>query len=642
MKKMLEELKAKIEYYNDLYYNEHVSEISDYQYDEMVKRYNELVDDGDAKLNIGAKVTGFHKAKHSAKMYSLDNTYNSSDLEKVFNRWFKGLSVNKLDILYEPKFDGLALSIIYKKGKLHKAITRGDGTVGDDVTKNVMEIDNVPKNINNSGTTFVIRGEVVLPLSKFKEINDDPLEKNYSNARNLASGTLKQLDHRKIKPRGLQFIAYQIVGLKSELPDEENVLEYIGELGFKASPQVKDTISENVFNTIEDINSVLSKLMDADIETDGIVVKVNKRHYQDILGYTNKCPKYAMAYKFEAKKYITKLIDVEWSIGKYGTLTPVGILKTVNIDGVNIDRVTLHNYKFVKSMGVNIGDDVYIERAGEVIPHILGYERVSGSKPITPPTVCPHCGAPVKYNDGDNNPFCDNIKCPGVLIKKLQHFVARDAMNIVGLGGKHIEKLVKEYGVKSPLDLYLYTLTDCVNIFGDKIGYKIYNNIQASKLNTINKLIYSLSIPNIGRTISMKIYKLNKPFLELTIDDLDGIKIGDVATNRILNYIMNADNINYINKLISVGLDFNNNAGSMKDVDIKDGLHVCLTSIKGKKNVQNEYRSKLKEMLGKDIIFDDNFSKKTDVLIRANSSVNSSKVKKAIKMGIKILNLDEI
>ena len=491
----IEELENLIKKCDDMYYNHSTSLISDFEYDKYKKELEKIK----GEQGVGSKPNSkFIKTKHTSPMLSLNNSYNIDDVYTFIDKVEKIKSSPEISV--EMKLDGLSISVKYVEGKLTQAITRGDGIIGEDVTENVKQISNIPLELNDP-LTIEIRGEIVLPIKEFKRLNEERLKSNeslFANPRNAASGTLRQLNPLIVKERKLEIYFYHIVTEIPSIDSQSKVFKLFQEQGIPFGEYVI-TRKENIEGLIDRLKIYKEKLS---YETDGLVLKVNDFNIRKELSETSKAPRWAIAYKFEAKQITTKLLGITWQVGRTGKITPVAELEEVELAGSRIKRASLHNYDEICRKDVRIGDRVFIEKAAEIIPQIVSVVkevRTGNEIKIKEPLYCPICNERLISFEGEVDTYCNNPECKGRLQGILEHFVSRDGMNIQGLGSNIISLFISLGYLNSIPDIYcLYEHRDeliKLEGFGEKSIDKLLENIELSKENSIQKVIYALGIP---------------------------------------------------------------------------------------------------------------------------------------------------
>ena len=527
----IKELTKQLEYHNNLYYNKDEPEISDFEYDKMLRELENLEEEFPSlksPLSPTNKVGGsagekFSSVVHTVPMESLHDSFSHDEL-RDFDRKVREAAPN-VKYVVEPKFDGLSVSCEYRNGVFVRGSTRGDGVTGEDVTDNLMTIKSLPKKISNAPEYLEVRGEVYMSFESFEalvkrqEENDEKISKN---PRNAAAGSLRQKDSKITAQRNLDIFIFniqQIIG--EEFTSHRQSLDYLSQLGFPTSfYKVCDSIDE----VIEEIELIGNKRGEYDYAIDGAVVKVDDFTTRELLGSTAKYPRWAEAYKYPPEEKPTKLIDIEINVGRTGVLTPVGIFEPVLLAGTTVSRATLHNRDFIEEKGICLGDTVIIRKAGEIIPEVLSVvSHEDNAQPYKFPELCPSCGSQVSQDD-EAAVRCTNTDCPAQLMRHLIHFVARDAMDIEGLGPAVLEQLVANNLIKSPADLYKLTSDDISNLErkAEKSANNLIKSIEKSKENELYRLIFALGIRNIG----LKGAKLICENFE-TIDDIMNAKASD-------------------------------------------------------------------------------------------------------------------
>ena len=662
-------LRSEIEYHNNLYYNEDNPIISDMEYDflirelkELEQKYPELLEYNKNGENSPTEKIGgtasekFSKVRHRVPMLSLSNTYNISEIEDFDKRVKKIIlaenienNSKELEYILELKLDGLSISLIYENGMLVQAVTRGDGQVGEDVTENIREIPTIPKKLKEN-ISLEVRGEIILPISSFNRINqerEDEGEDVFANPRNAASGTIRQLDKTIVAERGLDCYLYYLVnaenyGVKTHLES----IEYIEKLGFKTTKIFeKYTDFKKLEEAIDKWHDDRKKL---DYETDGLVIKVNNFSLYEILGYTTKSPRWAIAYKFPAEQVKTKLMDVTFQVGRTGVITPVAELEAVNLSGSVVKRASLHNFDEIRRKDIKIGDNVIVEKAAEIIPQVVNVvfdDRTGEEIEIQEPANCPVCNSELAHEEGLVALKCHNPLCPEKVKRQIAYFVSRDAMNISGLGDKIVEKFIELGKIKTIVDIYSLKeyREELENL--EKMGQKsvdnLINNIEASKNRDFSKVLYALGIPFVGKfnaNLLTKNFKNIENLKNQSIENLLSVKgIGDKVAIAVNTFLNNENNWKIITNLQNVGLQFAINESDLKEI--------ADNPIKGKNFLATGKLQKYKRNDIKDIILSKGgnylsaVSKNLDFLIAGEKA--GSKLEKAEKLGIRVLTEEE-
>lgn len=653
-------LRKDIKMYSDYYYSNDSSLISDIEFDKLMKQLKELEDEypeykdsSSPTEKVGAtdmKSTKFQKVTHKRPMLSLSNTYNESEIKDFTDR-VKKLLPDNTDVNYalELKLDGLSISVTYEKGKLVKAVTRGDGQIGEDVTENIIEIESLPK-ILKEPVDIEIRGEVVLPLSKFEKLNKKRLEMGedvFANPRNAASGTLRQLDSSIIKERGLDAYFYFLIGAENMgFKSHSESLNYIKNLGIKTTGICEICKSAN--ELMKRIDYWGEKREELDYETDGMVIKVNNLNLWDILGATTKSPRWAIAFKFPAKQVTTKIDGVTWQVGRTGKITPVAELKEVELSGSKVKRASLHNFQEIKRKDIKIGDTVFIEKAAEIIPQVIKSVkelRTGKETDIIEPTNCPICNTKVVREEGQVDIKCPNTVCPGKIEGELIYFVSRDAMNIAGFGSKIVENMLRLGFVKNIVDIYdlkrYREQLQNLDKMGEKSVDKLLASIEASKKRDYSKVLCALGIPFVGKTSAKLLAKASgniDTLINMSVEELMQIEgIGDKMAQAIYDFFRDEDKLKLVIGLKEHGLQFSQDKETKVDGDnILAGKTFLFTG-----TLKNFKREEIKEQIeklgGKNLSA---VSKNLDYLIVGEKA--GSKLKKAQDIGtIKIITEDE-
>lgn len=661
MKKYIKELREKIKKYSDYYYTNNESLISDVEFDkllaelkELEEKYPKYREENSPTEVVGAtslKETKFQKVTHKKPMLSLSNSYNEGDIADFIERIKKLLS-EKQEINYalELKLDGLSLSIQYENGKLVRAVTRGDGAVGEDVTENILEISSIPRELKEK-VSIEIRGEVVLPLSKFEELNRKRLENGeefFANPRNAAAGTLRQLDSNIIRERGLDAYFYFLVDAQNYgVKTHSESIEYLSKLGIKTTGVCE--VLKNSSELIERIEYWGAKREELDYETDGMVIKVNNIELWDILGNTTKSPRWAIAFKFPAKQVTTKILGVTWQVGRTGKVTPVAELEEVELSGSKVKRASLHNYQEIERKDIRVGDSVFIEKAAEIIPQVVKSvkELRDGSEIIiTEPTNCPICNTVLEREEGQVDIKCPNMACPGKVEGELIYFVSRDAMNIAGFGSKLVENMLRLGFIKNIVDIYeLKNHREELEKL-DKMGKKsvdnLLNAIETSKTREYSKVLCALGIPFVGKTSAKLLAEASENIdnlMNMSIEELMEIEgVGDKMAQAIYEFFRDEEKKKLIEGLKIHGLTFNQEKKEelAEDEKVFTGKTFLFTGTL-KNFTRNEIKEEIEKLGGKNLSA---VSKNLDYLIVGEKA--GSKLKKAQEIGsIKIITEDE-
>lgn len=576
MKEKIEQLTKELNQHNYNYYILDNPIITDFEFDEKLKelqdlekQYPQWANPNSPTQRVGGGITkNFPTIQHQFRMYSLDNSYDFNDLEEWEKRITKTID-EPIEFVAELKYDGASISILYENGMLNKAVTRGDGFQGDEITTNIRTISDIPLMLHGDYPhRFFIRGEIYLNKNKFNEINTLRQEEGldpFMNPRNTASGSLKLQDSYEVRKRGLSAVLYQYVAEKYPAETHWELLAKAKKWGFKVSED-QAKICKNLDEVKYFIDYWEKERYNLPFEIDGIVIKVNSIKHQKMLGYTAKSPRWAIAYKFKAEKVETELLSISYQVGRTGAITPVANLKPVLLAGTIVKRASLHNEDIIKKLDLHHGDFVYIEKGGEIIPKIVGVniqKRNLLQEPLEYIINCPECGTRLIKEENQAIHFCPNdTHCPPQVIGKIIHFVSRKAMNIDSLGSETIEQLYKENLIKTPADLYTITKKQLARLerMGEKSAQNIINGIENSKKIPFEKVLFGISIKHIGETIAKKLVKnfpnieaLQNASLEELVQTEDiGIKIAE----SIKDFFNNQENIDMIEQLKSHGVQF--------------------------------------------------------------------------------------
>ena len=650
-KNRIKKLTEEINYHNKLYYTDDNPEIEDYEYDKLFRELENLErdfpqfkDKNSPTNKVGGMILEkFEKFEHPIAMYSLSNVMNEEEFFDFDNRMKK--EINSKDIKYtvENKFDGLALELIYQNGKLIVASTRGDGQVGENVTNNVKVMNNVPKNIKEKNK-LIIRGEALITKKDFEALNrerEELEEVPFANPRNAASGGLRQLDSLESKKRRLKFFAYQIANYKDfNLTNEYKAMEFLLSLGFTVEGVHPNIDAKEVLKIYNEIQLNRNKM---DYEIDGLVIKVDDIKSQEKLGFLSRAPRFAVAFKFKPEEKETLLNNIEVQVGRTGALTPVAKLKPVQVGGVIVSNVTLHNPNEIKSKDIRIGDTVVVIRSGDVIPKIVRVvfdKRPKESKEFVFPNKCPVCGGDTAITEGDVIVRCINEECPSKITKYIEYFVSKAAMNIDGIGKEWIATFTKSGLVKNPADIYKIKKTDLYKFerMGEKLADNMLNSIKESKKTTLKRFIYSLGMRQVGETTAdllAKYFTSIENFKKATIEDLENIEgIGEISAKSIYDFLNNDKSKKIIDDLLAVGVEPIFEKMAITESKLT-GKNVVITG-----SIEGFTRTSAKETaerLGATV--QSSVSKTTDILIVGEKA--GSKLKKAEELGIEIMPADD-
>lgn len=647
----IKNLRDELNQHNYNYYVLDNPTISDFEFDQKLKQLQDLeaqhpesFDENSPTQRVGGMVTkNFETIKHEYRMYSLDNSYSIEDLQDWETRIQKVLGDVPLEYTCELKYDGASISISYENGRLVRAVTRGDGFQGDDVTNNIKTIKAVPIHLKGDfPDKFDIRGEIILPFAGFEKMNQELIEIGetpYSNPRNTASGSLKLQDSAEVAKRPLDCLLYFVIGNNLTFKTQYEGLQKARDWGFKVPSQSK--LAKNLNEVFEYINYWDKHRHDLPYETDGVVIKVNNLQHQEELGYTAKSPRWAMAYKFKAEQVTTKLNSISYQVGRTGAITPVANLEPVQLAGTIVKRASLHNADQIEKLDIRIGDEVFVEKGGEIIPKIIAVaNRGIQAEPTQYITHCPECQTELVRTEGEANHFCPNFYgCPPQIIGRVQHFITRKAMDIDGLGGETVALLFNAGLVTNYADLYELKKEQIIPLerMAEKSAENLINGIEKSKTIPFERVLYALGIRYVGETVAKKLAKHYKSIDALTnasIMDLILVdEIGDKIAQSVVQFFENQENIRIIDRLKNYG------------VQLESGVENILLSekLKGKTFVvsgvfeiysRDELKKAIEDNGGK---VGSSISSKTDFVI-AGDNMGPSKLEKANQLKITIIS----
>ena len=642
------ELTKIIEYHNNLYYNNDEPEISDYEYDMLLRElenleaeYPELKRPDSPTTRVGGSAgEKFSPVTHAVPMESLHDSFSHDEL-RDFDRRVRE-AAGSVKYVVEPKFDGLSVSCEYRNGVFTRGSTRGDGTTGEDVTDNLMTIKSLPKRLKNAPEFIEVRGEVYMSFESFNALvkrQEENEEKPAKNPRNAAAGSLRQKNSKITAERQLDIFVFNIQQLEgAQVSSHSQSLEYLKQLGFPTSFHKTFTDIEDVISEIERIGEHRGEY---DYAIDGAVVKVDDFSQRELLGSTAKYPRWAEAYKYPPEEKPTKLLQIEINVGRTGVLTPVGVFEPVLLAGTTVSRATLHNSDFIAEKGVNVGDTVIIRKAGEIIPEVLSVaQKGENAEPFTFPKVCPSCGSPVSRDD-EAAIRCTNTDCPAQLMRHLIHFVSRDAMDIDGLGPAVLEQLVGENLIKSPADLYRLEASQLISL--ERMAEKSANNLVAavekSKENELYRLVFALGIRNIGLKAAKLIcenFATIDDIMNASAEDFEKIEgFGSVMAQSVQGYFALESTRELIDELKQLGLKMKPSEQKPKG-GLLEGKTFVLTGTLP--NMKRSEAAKLIEAHGGKT--SSSVSKKTSFVVAGEEA--GSKLTKAQSLGITILSEQEL
>ena len=664
-RKKITNLREEIEYHNKLYYDDNENIISDYDYDlkmneliSLEKEFPEFLISTSPSLKVGGKITkDFKTFKHNTPMLSLSNTYSNNDLDDFDKRIKKLLKTDDIEYVCELKYDGVALSILYEKNKLKRAITRGDGKYGDDISNNALTIKTLPIKLNSEKTLDIeVRGEAFISKSNFKFLNKEKEKNNeqlFSNPRNTASGSLKLQDSSEVAKRKINCFIYSLNSEIDGINTQEDGLNYIKKIGFNV-PKTYEKC-----RNIDEVKLYIKKWEEKrnllDVETDGIVIKINNLEYQEILGNTSKSPRWAIAYKYKAESKITRVKEILFQVGRTGAVTPVAILEPVQIGGSIVKRASLHNHNEIKRLDVRINDYVNIEKGGEIIPKItsvLKDKRGIDSKKFLFTKNCPSCGSELIIENNQAVSYCKNdVLCKPQIYGRIEHFISKNAMDIEHIGPETIKGLVDKEIIKNVSDLYKIKFEDIINLefklneegkvrsLKEKSCNNIIESIEISKNKPFSNLLFALGIRYVGKTTAEKLtnhFNNIDNLINANFDEIISVEeVGDKIAESILKFFSNNENIELVNNLKRSGLIFSEKTQEMDSYKLEKFSFV----ISGKfiNFSRNEIQEKIKLNGGKLV---KSLSSKTDFLI-AGENMGPKKKLIAEKLNIKVISEDD-
>ena len=651
------ELREELHAHNHRYYVENAPEISDQEFDALMRelqeleaRHPEMHDDNSPTQRVGSDLSSeFQQVAHRYPMLSLANTYNRQEVADWYESVSRGLHGADFEVCCEMKYDGLSISLTYENGRLVRGVTRGDGVHGDDVTANVRTIRCIPLVLTGDDypKDFEIRGEILMPWKVFENLNaerekaEEPL---FANPRNAASGTLKSQSSALVASRRLDAYLYYILG--AELPSDSHYdnLEHARQWGFKISEGMRKVRTlEEIYAFIDKWDTERKKLP---VATDGIVLKVNSIAQQRQLGYTAKSPRWAIAYKFKAERERTRLLDVTFQVGRTGAVTPVANMEPVQLAGTVVKRATLNNEDFIRSFDLHIHDYVYVEKGGEIIPKIVGVDvdsREEGALPVEFAKVCPECGTPLVRYEGEAAHYCPNeASCAPQIKGRIEHFISRKAMNIDSLGPETVDEYYRRRLIRNVADLYDITVQD-INGDGsrERSARKIVEGIKASVEVPFERVVFALGIRLVGETsakILARHFKNIDALMNATLDQLTQIDgIGEVMAKSVITYFHTPENQEIVERLRGYGLQMSLSEEQLASAtDILAGKTIVISGV-FQKHSRDEYKAMIEQNGGKNT---GSISAKTSMVL-AGENMGPAKLQKAEKLGIRIINEDE-
>lgn len=653
----IEQLRTELHEHNYNYYVLDQPLISDYEFDMKLKELQELEmanpefhDPNSPTMRVGGEVTkNFKTVVHDFPMYSLSNSYSKEDLEEWQTRIQKIIE-SPLEFTCELKYDGASISLTYENGEFLRAVTRGDGTQGDEVTNNVKTIKSVPLKLigEDYPKRFDIRGEIVLPYEGFAALNAQKVEQGeepYANPRNTASGSLKLQDSAEVAKRPLLCLLYNLTGDNLGVETQMQSLDKARDWGFNVPKEAQ--LAKTMEEVFAYINYWDEHRRDLPYETDGVVIKVNSLQHQEELGYTAKSPRWAMAYKFKAEQVSTTLNEITYQVGRTGAITPVANLDPVQLAGTTVKRASLHNADQIEKLDIREKDVVFVEKGGEIIPKIIGVDFTQRDPKLQPTDYiqnCPECNTPLQRKEGEALHFCPNSEgCPPQIIGRIQHFISRKAMDIEGLGGETVALLVRENLIEDYADLYTLQKDDVLPLerMAEKSAENLIQGIEASKEMPFERVLFGLGIRYVGETVAKKLakaYKNIETLASATIDDLIAVdEIGERIAHSVVDFFQNEANKNRISRLQSYGLNLEISEEEKQLQSQKLANLTLVISGVFTKFSRKELQNMIEMHGGKNT---SSISKKTDYLV-AGENMGPSKLSKAENLGVKIISEDE-
>jgi DNA ligase (NAD+) len=656
IEQQIKTLRDELREHNYNYYVLDTPAISDFEFDQKLKQLQELekahpefYDANSPTLRVGGEITkNFETVPHTYRMFSLDNSYSKEDLEDWEKRIEKMVD-GKVEFTCELKYDGASISLTYENGKLKKAVTRGDGFQGDDVTANVKTIRSVPLQLKGDyPPLFDIRGEIVLPFEGFAKMNAERVElgeEPYRNPRNTASGSLKLQDSSEVAKRPLDCLLYSLKGERLPIKTQFESLDKAREWGFKVPEAAK--LAKNLDEVLEFVNYWDVHRHELPYETDGVVVKVNNLQQQEELGYTAKSPRWAMAYKFKAEQVSTVLNQITYQVGRTGAITPVANLEPVELAGTIVKRASLHNADQIEKLDIREGDTVFVEKGGEIIPKIIGVDfaqRDTNSNPTNYITECPECGTSLVRTEGEAQHYCPNAEgCPPQIIGRIQHFISRKAMDIEGLGGETVTLLVNNGLINNYADLYLLKEEQIIPLerMAQKSAENMIKGIEASKQIPFERVLFALGIRYVGETVAKKLakhYKTIDALKNASEEELTTVdEIGERIAQSVVSFFASEENIETIERLKNYGVQLEISAEKLANqTDVLQGNTFVVSGVFTKVS-RDELKKLIEDNGGK---VSSSISSKTNYVV-AGDNMGPSKKTKAESLGVSIISEDD-
>ena len=655
IKERIDLLRKELAEYNHSYYVLDTSIISDFEFDKLLQELVKLEDENPEFFDAtsptqrvgGGVIDGFKTVAHKYRMLSLGNTYSEEDLHDFDTRLHK-LTDQEIEYVCELKYDGVSVSLTYENGDLTQALTRGDGTQGDDVTANVRTIKSIPLKLKGDYPANVeIRGEIFIPIKGLEKMNKLRTEEGlepYKNPRNTASGSLKLLDANEVSKRPLDCYLYYLIGEDLPSTNHYDNLQKARDWGFKIPNEIKK--HSNVENVLKFINKWDEDRHGLPYEIDGIVIKVNDINLQEEMGFTAKSPRWAISYKFKAEQVITILNKITYQVGRTGAITPVANLEPVQLAGTTVKRASLHNADQIAKLDIREGDRVYVEKGGEIIPKVVGVElkdRDLFSQSTEYIANCPSCNTELVRKEGDAKHYCPNAEsCPTQIKGKFEHFISRKAMDIDGLGGETIELLINEGLIKEISDLYHLKKEDLLPLerMAEKSVENLFIGVGQSKLIPFERVLFGLGVRFVGETVAKVLAKHFKTIDNIIDSDIETLiavdEIGDKIAESVVNYFSIEENLKLINNLKESGLQFVSTIEDTTKSSNLNGMKIVVSGVFNQ-NSRAEYKKMIEEHGGKNV---SSISKNTTFVL-AGENMGPSKKQKAEDLKIPLVNEDE-
>jgi DNA ligase (NAD+) len=653
--KRIEQLTQQVNYHNELYYQKSQPEISDFEFDKLLeelqqleKEFPSLARPDSPTLRVGGTITKeFQNVQHRYPMLSLGNSYSEQELRDFDLRVAKGLEGNPYEYFCELKFDGVSISLIYENGILVRGVTRGDGVRGDDVTANVKTIRSIPLKLtgNNIPSSFEVRGEIFMPKEVFRKLNkerEDIGEETYANARNTASGTMKLQDSAEVARRKLDCFVYYLLGDQLGNVTHEESIRALELWGFQVSPTYQKC--KDVTQVLDYINHWEQHRQELPLDTDGVVIKVNRLDQQEQLGFTAKSPRWAMAFKYKAQSISTRLKSITYQVGRTGAVTPVAELEPVFLAGTTVKRASLHNANEIARLDLRIGDYVFVEKGGEIIPKVTHVDLPKRSKNLVPFVYldrCPECHTMLERVEGEAAYYCPNTNgCPPQIKGRIEHFIQRKAMDIDSLGERTISQLYDLGLVKSPADLYNLSKEHLLQLegFKDKSAQNLLNGLQQSRQIPFENVLFAIGIRYVGKTVAEKLARHFGSMEKLSTASLEQLlatpEVGDKIAESVVRFFQSEENQKEIKRLAAAGLQLESLHQAPEPIShILEGKSFVISGVF--KNYEREQLQQIIQANGGRIL--SGVSAKLDYLV-AGENMGPAKREKAEKLGVKIIS----